>query len=173
MVQYMKNPVFYILLLSGLLMTACAETSTDNDGGDYINPGFTEKDISPDKGYLFTDGTININGSGSSCQAVAFQGDVANKEYVGLAVKNGSFNIKIYWRGSSFPANVNLAADEYIIKITNSSGTSSTKTDNLNLTRSSTLTGVYKYTFNETLQVTGDAGTFNIAINDYIAGYAY
>lgn len=170
MVQYMKKPVLYILLLSGLLMAGCAETSTSNEEGDYINPGFDLKTVSANKGFLIA----GNSGSGASCQAIAFQGDVNQKEYVGLAAKNASFIIKIYWRGSSFPANVNLAAGEYKIKITNSSGgTSSTTSDNLNLTRTNPNTGIYQYTFNETVQVTGDAGPFNISINDYIAGYVY
>lgn len=96
----MKKIVFYILLLSGSLMMACTESSDSSDAGDYINPGFTAKTVNSTISYS------NIAGgctAGSGCQAIIYSGKVNNNKYVGIAIKNTSHNVKIYWSASSIP----------------------------------------------------------------------
>lgn len=150
-------------------MIACTESSDNDRPAGYINPGFTEKDVNPNKAFNIA----TVSGSGKSCMAIVYQGKVNNKNYVGLAAKNTSFSIKIYWEASSFPENVNLPADSYTIKVSHSGNTYSTTTDELVLTRTQPNAGLYRYTFNENIVVTGDSGNITINSTDYIEGYIY
>lgn len=95
----MKKLVFYILLLSGSLMMACSDTSSSTEAGDYINPGFAEKDVSTVKAYSgFSSGC-----TGSGCQAIIYSGKINGTNYVGIAIKESSYNFKLYWPATSIP----------------------------------------------------------------------
>ncbi len=165
----MKRIVFYILLLSGLLAMGCKTDSDNDETGEYINPGFTTKTVDANKDFSIAGAT----GSGESCMAIVYQGKVNNINYVGLAAKNDTFSIKIYWGASSFPESVNLPAGSYTIKITSGANTYTTTTDSLVLTRTQPNTGLYRYTFVSAITVTGTAGDIIIGANDYIEGYIY
>lgn len=81
-------------------MMSCTESSDSNGAGDYINPGFTAKDVNSDISYSTIAGGCT---AGTGCQAIIYSGKVNNNKYVGIAVKNTSHNVKIYWSASSIP----------------------------------------------------------------------
>lgn len=165
----MKKTVFYILIVTGLLAAACSDGGGSNSTGAYINPGFTAKDVSSYKDFSIAGAT----GNGTSCQAIVYQGKVNNTKYVGLAAKNGTFSIKIYWGASSFPESVNLPSGSYTIKISSGGNTYSTTTDALVLTRSQPHSGLYRYDFDSPMTVSGSSGDITITASDYIEGYIY
>ena len=75
---------------------------SSSDAGDYINPGFTAKTVNTNLAYT---GISSGCTAGNGCQAILYTGEVNNTEYVGIAVKNSSYNLKIYWPGSSIEFN--------------------------------------------------------------------
>jgi len=94
----MKKILFCIVLLSAALIMACNEDSSTDSSSDYVNPGFTEKTLNPKSYSGF--GTADCP-EGTGCQAIIYQGKINKVNYVGIAIKNGTYNLKVYWPGTS------------------------------------------------------------------------
>jgi len=95
-----------ILIFITGIMISCNDSSSGNDiTKGYIDPALTTaKDIAAAKTYDIASFGGAYSGAGEACLAIIYQGELNGTPYVGIAVKNGSYNLKIYWSASSLPA---------------------------------------------------------------------
>ncbi|HPS57240.1 MAG TPA: hypothetical protein PK514_03965 [Spirochaetota bacterium] len=163
----MKKIFFYILILSGSLMTACTESSDNNGAGDYINPGFTAKDVLATKNYNIGGFVWNGGTASTGCQAIAYSGKVSGTTYMGFAAKNGtSFNFKIYWPYTSFTSGTPLSITGCTIKL-NDETPLTNQTINVTITDESDDT--YTLIFNSNITI----GSYTISSGNFIRGQLY
>jgi len=98
-----------LILIAGMAISCNKSSSDDDTDKGYIDPLLeTQKEVSPDKQYSLADFATSTC-SGENCLAIVYQGKLSETEYAGIAVKNGSDNLKIYWEGTTMPATGTLA----------------------------------------------------------------
>ncbi len=109
----MKKIAFLTILIfiSGL-MISCNEDSSRDSATGYIDPGNWTGMTTVNKSYTLA-GFANCTTPDPTCLAVVYQGTVVEGTLVGIAVKNGANNLKIYWqesaiRNGSFTCSVHL-----------------------------------------------------------------
>lgn len=160
----MKKIVFYIFLLSGSLILSCSEDSGSENPGDYINPGFTAKDVSTVKAYSgFSSGC-----TGSGCKAIIYSGKVNNIRYAGIAVKESSYNFKIYWPASSIITGTPVTLTSCTVKQNNATETDVTVT-NVTFTNNNDTPNTYTVLFADGIT----SPTITIAPGSSITGQFY
>ncbi len=107
----MKKIAFLtILIFIAGLMISCNDSSSKDSFTGYIDPGNWTGMTTVNKSYnLANTGFANCTVAGPTCLAVIYEGALG----VGIGIKNGSNNLKIYWTGSTiangaFPCTINL-----------------------------------------------------------------
>ena len=86
----MRKIYSILIILIACTIISCNDSSGSGSSEGYVNPGFDRKPVSQ--------GWIGITGmtSGSGSKAVMYQGPSQS----GIAIDNGTQNLKIYWTGS-------------------------------------------------------------------------
>lgn len=163
-------------------MISCNSSSSSSSDEGYIDPGLTAKTVSSSKQYAFV-GIGESYGAASDCNAIVFQGELNDVNYIGIAANdkytaNASpdFSIKVYWNGTAITTGsgiINLTSANYTIMVNKGVNTYTTTTDPLIMTVTNPSSGIYNFNFDAAIDVTGPAGTLTININDFIQGYKY
>jgi hypothetical protein len=124
MIKMKKIYSILIILIAGITIS-CNKSSSDDTPTGYVNPGFTPRtDLSADKGYIINSaGTLYSCGSapasGEACRAVIYQGTLNDTPYIGIAVDDTGFKLKIYWSAEDIPTDTTeISNDKYTIKVT-------------------------------------------------------
>jgi len=139
----MKRISFLLILffITGILFSCNDSSSSKKDKG-YVDPGnWGGIERNTNKAYNLAGALGSC--SGASCLSLIYHGELDKTDYVGIAVKNGTNTLKIYWAASSIPLGAN-AIDSCTV-IYNGAVTSNV-TINVNISDNSN--GTYHIIFN-------------------------
>ena len=159
----MKKILFYILVLSGALIISCSDSSGTTSEAEYIQTDFTAKNV--DSTIYYSAGIAGGCTAGTGCQAIIYQGEVSDIDYVGIAIKNTSHSVKIYWAAKSIPTGTTLNISGCTIKYDDASVTNQT----INVDIAATTSDTYTITFNSAVTV----GSYSISSGAIILAQLY
>ncbi len=149
----------YILLIFAIFLTNCGGGGSGSSGDrDYrITPGSLTTFDSPG-GTVDTEFLVDYGGASTGNYSVIFNQTINGTDYVGIAVSDNpaaeSFNMKIYFPGSSIPSGAKTitTGGDTVIKVYDGSGPyTSTDSQTINLT----------FTSSEVIETHGDSDSSN------------
>jgi len=99
----MKKIAILIFILSSFMLISCSDDGSGDKEKGYVDPGdWTEKVVNPSKTYNFANYPDN---SGEDCLAIIYQNTLGEDNFLGIAIKETGFNLKIYCSGyTSIPS---------------------------------------------------------------------
>ncbi len=102
----MKKIAILIFILSSFMLISCSDDGSGDKEKGYVDPGdWTEKVVKANKAYSFANYPDN---SGEDCLAIIYQNTLGEDNFLGIAIKETGFDLKIYCSGyTSIPSGEN------------------------------------------------------------------